>query len=226
MYRCTFSIVLSILGMLTGFEAQLNAAPPVQVSQAGRPGSPAAHNASSLNVNVISGRNGANILKPASAVQPTVEVRDGNNRPVIGAVVTFSAPMDEPTVRFPNGGRNYSTVTDESGRVTVENMVPVGVGKFEIEVAASYDDSHAGSVIPQANYPTLKAASAPGNLTIGSRVATPESGGLSTGAKIGIVAGIVAVGAGLGIYFATRGHSSSNPNSSISVGTVTVGAPH
>lgn len=219
-------MILSLLGALTGFEVQLNAAPPVQAAQAQRPGSPAAHNPSSLTVNVISGRNGANILKPASAVQPMVEVRDGNNRPVIGAVVTFSAPLDEPTVKFPNGNRNFSLVTDDSGRVTVENMLPMGVGKFEIDVAVSYGDSHAESVIPQANYPTLKAASAPGNLTIGSRVATPEGGGLSTGAKIGIVAGIVAVGAGLGIYFATRGHGSNNSNSSISVGTVTVGAPH
>ena len=225
MYRCSFSIILSLLGAVTGFEAQLNAAPPVQGAQAPASGSPAGHNPSSLSVNVISGRNGTNILKPTSAVQPVLEVRDSNNRPLIGAVVTFSSPMDEPTVRFPNGNRNYSMVTDESGRVTVENMVPLGVGKFDMDIAVSYGDSHADAVIPQTNYPTLKAASGPGNLTMGSRVAAPETGGLSTGAKIGIVAGIVAVGAGLGIYFATRGHS-GNSNSSISVGTVTVGAPH
>jgi hypothetical protein len=134
--------------------------------------------------------------------------------------------MDEPTVRFPNGGRNYSLVTDTSGRVSVENMVPVGIGRFNIDVAVTYDDSHAGSVISQSNYLTLKAATAPGNLTAGSSIAKPMNEGLSTGAKIGIVAGIVAVGAGLGIYFGTRGHTSSSSNSSISVGTVTVGAPH
>ncbi|MBV8896742.1 MAG: hypothetical protein JO051_09535 [Acidobacteriaceae bacterium] len=225
MFRCTFSIILSLLGALTGFEAQLNAAAPVQAAQAPAASSPAGHNSASLSVDVISGRNGTNILKPASAVQPVLEVRDANNRPVIGAIVTFSSPMDEPTVRFPNGNRNYSMVSDESGRVAVENMVPLGVGKFQVDVAVSYGDSHADAVIPQTNYPTLKAASAPGNLSMGSRVAAPESGGLSRGAKIGIVAGIVAVGAGVGIYFATRGHS-TNSNSSISVGTVTVGAPH
>jgi hypothetical protein len=176
-----------------------------------------------LNVTVIAGRGAANVLRPASAIPPVVEVRDVDNHPVIGAVVTFSAPLEEPTVTFPNGNRSYSVVTDTSGQAAVESMIPLGVGSFSIEVSAAYDDDHGATTIPEANYTTLKAATSAGALTRGNRVEVASDHSLSTSAKVGIV-GVVAAAAGVGLFFGLRGHGSSS--SSISVGTPTVGAPH
>jgi hypothetical protein len=172
---------------------------------------------------VVLGRNGSNILKPPSVVPPTVEVRDANNHPIVGAIVTFSSPGEEPTVTFPNGNHRYSMVTDTSGRVAVENMVPLGAGKFTISVSATYDDSFGNSTIQETNYLTLKMATASGMINEPNRVQSPVDHGLSRGAKIGIIAAIVA-GAGIGGFFAAHSHSGSS--NTVSVGTPTVGAPH
>lgn len=212
MSRLLICAFLSTLGALTGFQLKLNA-------QSGIPPS----SISSLNVLVIAGQNSANVLKPASVVPPMVEVRDANNHPVIGAIVTFSAPLDEPTVRFPNGNRIYSLVTDTSGRAAVENMAPLGSGRFNIDARATYEDSSAESTIPQANYPTWKSAAASGAMNQANRIELPNHG-LSKGAKVTIILVAVAAAAGIGVFLATRGHSNSN-SSTVSAGTATVGAP-
>src|ERR1700751_1167273 len=128
MSRFVISIVLSALGVLTGFGAQLNAQiGPTSVSGS-LPHAPGSEDVSSaslkLNLSVISGRDGSNILRPPSAVPPTVEIRDANNQPVTGAVVTFTAPQDAPTVKFPNGMSSYSVVTNGSGQASVTDMAP------------------------------------------------------------------------------------------------------
>jgi hypothetical protein len=224
MCRLAVSAVLSLVGALSGFEGRASAQVadfPARDSQQApqtRPiGSP-----SSLNVVVLAGKQAANVLNPPSAVPPVIELRDASNRPVIGAVITFSAPADEPTVKFPNGNRTYSLVTDTSGRVAVENMLPLGAGKFSIDITANYDDSFGSASIQETNYPTLKSATAAGMANEANRVRSPVDHGLSKGAKIGIVAAVVAAG-GIGIFFAAHAHSAS---STVSVGTPTVGAPH
>lgn len=209
MSRSVVSCVLAVIGAFVGFQGEGFAQTGAQAPSA------------SLTVNVIKGRDAANILKPPSVVPPTVDVRDANNRPIIGAVVTFTSPTDEPTVKFPNGNRSYSVVTDLAGRATVEDMVPMGLGTFHIEVAATLADSNGSARISETNYPTLKAATGVASISDANRVKVPTEHGLSTGAKVGIIAA-VGVAIGVGVFFAERGHKTS---SSVSAGTPTVGAP-
>ena len=216
MSRVGLSVFLSLIGGLTGFQIELCAAQAL-------PSAPASASPT-ITVSVTAGRSSINVVKPPSATPPVVVVRDSSNRPVIGAIVTFTAPEDMPTVRFPNGKNMYSVVTDESGRAAVEEMEPEGIGRFSIEVAATYDAISGTTTTSEANYPTLKAASTGGTLNTGNQIASPPSHGLSTGAKVGITAGI-AVAAGVGAWLAVRGHGHSSTSSTISAGNPTVGAP-
>jgi len=180
------------------------------------------HEQSSLALVVVAGQGGTNILKPASSVPPSVQVRSASGAPIMGAVVTFSAPMNGPTVKFPNGRRTYSVVTEKDGSATVGSMTPEGEGNFSIEVSASYDDMRTNLRISQANYATLKTAAVSGRGLGSDSIAAPHSG-MSRGTKIAIIATVVAVAAGVGTYFALRGGHASG--TTVSPGTATVGAP-
>jgi hypothetical protein len=201
MFRFCSSLILSALGALTGFQLQ-------------------AQDSSHLSVYVIAGADAGNVLRPPSVVTPTISVRYLNNRPATGAIVTFSAPKTEPTVKFPNGSTSYSVVTDTSGQASVENMVPLGLGGFSIQVYVNYLDEYGSVTIHETNYATLKSAAESGAMNQRNRLALPNEHGMSTAAKVGIVSGI-AVAAGLGAYFALRAHN----RNTVSVGTPTVGAP-
>ena len=202
MLRFFSSVFLCALGILTGFQLQ-------------------AQSASAVSVYVIGGADAANVLKPPSVVPPTISVRYLNDRPAIGAIVTFTAPKSEPTVKFPNGSTSYSVVTDTNGQATVEDMVPFGIGGFSIQVYVTYLDEYGSATIHESNYPTLKAASESGSFNARNRLQVPTDHGLSTAAKVGIVSGI-AIAAGLGAYFALHaGHAAST----VAAGTPTVGAP-
>jgi hypothetical protein len=203
MFRFSVSAILCLFGILTGFQLQ-----------AQTPSSP-------LSVYVIAGADAANILKPPSVVPPTIAVRYVENRPAVGAVVTFSAPKTEPTVKFPNGATSYSVVTDNNGQATVENMLPLGTGGFNIQIYVTYLDEYGSATIRETNYPNLKTASESGSFNARNRLQVPTEHGLSTVAKVGIISG-VAIAAGLGAYFALRGGHTA---STVGVGTPTVGAP-
>ena len=225
MSRFAISLLLSVLGTINGFEAQLKAQTRTNSGstsqRAGQSSQPIAPPSSKLTLSVIEGRHGSNVLRPPSAMAPTVEVRDGDNRPVTGAVVTFSSPPEAPTVKFPNGRWSYSVVTNTSGQASVESMIPMGAGKFGIQVNATYLDSYADSTILEVNYPTLKAATTSGMINQANRVEIAHEHGISTTTKIGIVSAI-AIAAGIGAYFAARGNTSK---SAVTAGTPTVGAP-
>ena len=216
MRRPILSGSLALLGALTGFQTQLFA-------QATAPPTPGAHAATvhTLNVTVVSGRNGANILRPGLAALPVVEVRDAQNHPIVGALVRFTTPTDGATVTFPDGSHAFSVVSDPSGRATLESMQPSGVGSFTIEVSAGFNGLYGEATIPQSNFATLRAASASGATLNASRTKVANVHTLSTPVKVGLLAGGIAIAAAVGIYFATRKSNSS----SIGVGTPTVGAP-
>ena len=219
-------MILVAVGLATGFDTNSYAqAPPAPKASPAHQSVPAARNVPSagpnITVTVLAGRDAANTLSPPSVIPPRIAVRDAGNRPITGAVVTFSSPREAPTVTFPNGSWSYSVVTDTSGEAIVDNMVPTGLGKFQIDVTVTYLDSVVNSAISQTNYPTLKAATAAGFVNAPYRVQLRNDNGLSTGTKLGIAAAVAAA-VGIGIYFAVRGHGSSN---SVTPGTPTVGAP-
>ncbi len=184
-----------------------------------------------LDVIVLAGDAGVNIVKAKKAVMPVVEVRDQDRHPVAGLSVTFAAPSSGPHVTFANGSSTYSTVTDTNGRATVPTMTPVGQGEFKINVSATFQGQTGTAVISQTNYLTVAAAK-PGAGGAGSPGATSASHGISKTLIAVIIAG-VAAGAGAAVALGKGGGSSStSPPPSSPTGTIggtgssSIGPPH
>jgi hypothetical protein len=176
-----------------------------------------------LHIQILEGDRGVNIIKRKTAVAPVVEVRDRNNLPVAGAVVTFTVPSDGPSVVFLNGARSITVIAESNGQATTIGLKPVNVGNFQINVSATSQSQVANATIAMTN--VLTAAAAAG--VAGGTVATvgSGSGGLSAGA-IGLIAGVaVAAAVGIAVGLAHHGGSSTS-TTTIGVGTGTAGAPH
>jgi hypothetical protein len=94
-----------------------------------------------------------NRLKDGIFVPPVVEVRDGNDRPIEGATVTFVLPgTSGPGASFPDGSTSKSFATNAQGQAMAEGYAPNNVeGKFEVKVRAAYQDEKTELTIPQAN---------------------------------------------------------------------------
>jgi hypothetical protein len=189
-----------------------------------------------LEVIVLAGDGGVNIVKAKKAVMPVVEVRDKERRPVPGLYVTFVAPASGPHVTFARGSSTYSTVTDTNGRATVPTMTPVGQGEFKITISATFQGQTATAVITQTNYLTVAAASAaaggaetPGATATGA--ATTASHGIPKALIAVIIVG-VAAGAGAAVALGKGGSSNTSPTPSSPTGTIggtgssTIGPPH
>lgn len=190
-----------------------------------------------LDVIVLAGDGGVNVVKAKKAVMPVVEVRDQERHPVAGLAVIFAAPTSGPHVTFARGSSTYSTVTDTNGRATVPTMTPVGQGEFKINVSATFQGQTATAVISQTNYLTAAAANAgaggtgtQGATTTGT--ATSASHGISKTLIVIIIAG-VAAGAGAAAALGKGGGSSSTSSTSSSptgtiggTGSSTIGPPH
>jgi len=190
-----------------------------------------------LDVIVLAGDGGVNIIKTKKAVMPVVEVRDKERRPVPGLSVTFVAPASGPHVTFAHGSSTYSSVTDSNGRATVSVITPVGPGEFKIKVSATFQGETATAVISQTNYLTLAAAnaSAGGSATPGAAAtgapASPPHGVSKT--LIGVIIAGVAAGAGAAVALGKGGKGSStsttpsSPTGTIGgAGSSTIGPPH
>jgi hypothetical protein len=185
-----------------------------------------------LHIEILSGDRGINIIKKKTAVKPVVEVRDRNNLPVAGALVTFSSPSNGPSLVFVNGSRSITVTTDAAGRATTVGMKPVETGNFQVNVSASFHSQTATATIAMTNVLTLAAASAAA-AGVGGTVATGAGGaGLSTGVIVAIVA--VAAGAAVGIGVGLSHHGSSSAAAStpttvtigLGSGGGTIGTPH
>jgi len=161
-----------------------------------------------LRIYPLEGQNGINYSSNLTTTAPVVEVRDQNDRPVDGAVVTFKAPASGPGATFSNGQITETAVSDFRGQASVKNYASNNKpGRFVIEVTAHYKGITGRLLIAQTNSTDLP----------------PELAKTShSHKKLWILLGIAAgVGAGIGIYFGTR--ENSDP---ISVsGSVGFGAP-
>ena len=200
--------------LLAGFQDTVNP----------KPGTPAQAEPekSGLRIAIIQGDKAANVVdKPAGKV--TIEVRDTNNAPVTGAMVTFSAPGDGPGVIFVNGQREASAVTDESGRATIPTATAVNAGAFEYHIKATYQGQEAETTIAQTNYMTAAQAANSG--------ATPAAASKHSTKLLWVVLGVVAVAAGVGAAAfhggSSSGSAATNPTVTLGAGSgATVGAPH
>jgi hypothetical protein len=132
--------------------------------------------APALRILVIDGDGAVNLIQQKTAVSPLVEVRDRNNLPVAGAVVTFRLAGRSPAL-FAGGSRTLTVTSNAAGRAAAGGLQSTGAGTYEIQVEASYQGQVATATISQSN------------------VARVVSGGGISAATIGIVGAALAGGA-------------------------------
>jgi hypothetical protein len=166
----------------------------------------AAGGSGGLQIRVIEGEDGVNIIRQNTAVKPVVEVRDRNNLPVAGAAVQFLLPSSGPGGVFANGQKTVSVVTDAAGRATTSAVRLQGTGAFKIQVNAAFQGQTATTTVSQTNFATVQAATQAGKSVAGtggpsgagaggaSSAVAGASSGLSTAVVSGIAAGVGAVG--------------------------------
>jgi len=105
-----------------------------------------------LQIVVVEGQGAINNARTHTGREPVVEVRDGNDAPVAGAVVTFQAPATGPSAVFGSGNATLLTQTDASGRAVGRALRPNSLtGPFQIRVTASLNGQVASAVIAQTN---------------------------------------------------------------------------
>jgi hypothetical protein len=145
-----------------------------------------------LRVVVIEGEDAVNIIQQKTAVRPVVEIRDRNNLPVSGALVTFSIEGGKAATF--GGASTLTVATNAAGQAAVTGLTPSAAGAFQIQVSAAFQGQVATATIAQTNVLTAAQAAA----AAGANGASGASGGSSAGG-----AGGAAGGAGGGLSATT-----------------------
>ena len=145
--------------------------------------------ADTLQVIVVDGDEAANIVAERIAAEPAIEVRDKDDRRVPGAVVRFviRKTRDRLIATFGNGQAEVRTLTDYSGRASVNAVSPVEPGSFQIDVEVSYRGQTGKAVIRQTNFATSADAKSAGRDPGKSTNSTTQAA--TTGAATSVAAG-------------------------------------
>jgi hypothetical protein len=160
-----------------------------------------------LKIVILEGDGAVNNVRQRTARDPVVEVRDENDRPVAGAVVTFLLPDRGPGAVFSDGAKSLSVTTDAQGRAVATGLqANTAEGNYQIRVTASHEGQTAGAVISQTN--VLAAAAA----------------GIAAG-KLALILAIVGGAAAGGVYAATRSDNGSITPPPARVATISPGSP-
>lgn len=143
-------------------------------------------------INVIRGEGAQNrVTKGRATSQAVVEVRDENDRPVAGAIVTFTLPNTGPGGTFTSGGLTTTVTTNQAGQATATFTPNNVAGSYNINVSAAVQGQTVTTSIAQTNLAMAAAA-----------------GGIS-GATVGIIVAAVAAAA-VGGAMALRGGGGGN----------------
>jgi hypothetical protein len=142
--------------------------------------------APALRVVVIDGEDAVNIIQQKTAVRPVVEVRDRNNLPVPGAVVTFSIQGGASTF---GGASTLTLATNAAGQAAVTGLTPSAAGAFQIQVSAAFQGQVATATIAQTNVMTAAQAAAATAGANGASGASGASGGSGAGGAGGAAGG-------------------------------------
>lgn len=121
----------------------------------GRQGSGSAplRQAPGIRILVLEGATKVNRLTEGIFAMPVVEIRDGNDRPVEGAQVTFILNGGTgPGASFRDGSLEKVFASNAQGQAAAEGYVPNPVeGKFNVRVRAKYLEDTTEIVIQQAS---------------------------------------------------------------------------
>ena len=155
---------------------------------------------------VVRGASAQNNIKKGRATKAVVEVRDRNNKPVAGVILTFTMPRGGASGTFTGGEQIASVTTDPLGQASVTYQPNSVAGDFNIQVSGNHQGQALNTTISQTNI----AAAAVSATTIG------------------VIVGVAAaVGVGLGVGL-TRGNdtpATASRGIRITPGTPTVGPP-
>ena len=164
-----------------------------------------------LRILALEGDNAVNYIPLRTVTAPVVEVRDENDRPLEGAVVTFKALSTSAGVggSFEGGQSSQTARTDYRGQAGARGYtVTDKPGRFVIEVMAVHAQRTARLMMTQTNSMSSIATETP-------IVAKRSS------KKKWLLISAAAAGGGLALYFGLRGSSPI----SISAGPVVLGGP-
>ena len=157
-----------------------------------------AQQAPALRVVVIEGEDAVNIIQQKTAVRPVVEVRDRNNLPVPGALVTFS--IEGGKAASFGGASTLTVATNAAGQAAVTGLTPSAAGAFQIQVSAAFQGQVATATIAQTNVLTAAQAAAAGASSAsgasgasGAPGASSASGASGAGAGGGLSTTTIAV---------------------------------
>ena len=172
-------------------------------------------NAGALKIVILQGANAVNDLREKTAVAPIVEVRDRNDLPLAGAIVTFAIAGGR-NAAFANGAPTVTVTTSATGRAAATGVRTTGSGVVQIGVQAAFQGEMATATIQQTNVAQAAAAS-----SSGSGAAGKTGGGLSRGKLAGL--GGAAAG-GIGIAVARGGGGNGGNGTSSSTPTIVTAA--
>ncbi len=162
-----------------------------------------------LSIIPVAGEGAINNIEQRVVVEPVVEIQDEQGRPVAGAKVEFRCPTSGPSATFFGASPTLTVDTDESGRARAAGMSPnAEEGTFAIEITATHEGRTATATMVQTN------AIAPGS---------PKAKKKIFGWRL-----LAVIGAGVAAGVVAGSRRSSNDTATpttISVGTVSVGAP-
>jgi hypothetical protein len=165
---------------------------------------------------VVEGEGVVNDVRQRTTHNLVVKVEDDDHHPLAGANVVFALPISGASGEFANGSKTLTEITNQEGLAVAHglrtNQIP---GTLQIYVTAAYRGLRARALITQTIEGVPLTARTPD-------LRSHKSGGQWKWIVLGVVA---AAGAGGGIYFGTRTHSSASPATSITTGTVVVGGP-
>ena len=114
---------------------------------------PAAGQAAPYKIVVLAGEDSVNVIQQKTAVAPLVEVRDRNNQPVSGAVVTF-AVQGGKAAAFQGGATTMTIATNAAGQAAATGLTPLTAGAVNISVEAAVQGQVVTAAITQVNVMT------------------------------------------------------------------------
>jgi len=159
-----------------------------------------------LRIVVIEGEDGVNVIQQNTAVRPVVEVRDRNNLPVPGVLVTFS--IEGGKAASFGGASTLTVATNAAGQAAVSGLTPTAAGAFQIQVQAAFQGQIATATIAQTNVMTAaQAAAASGASGSGGATGGGTGAGGAAGGGGGLSAttiGVVGAAVGGGALVATQ----------------------
>lgn len=151
-----------------------------------------------LRIRVIAGEDAINIIQQKTAVAPIVEVRDRNNLPVPGAIVTFAVEGGK-AASFAGGASTLTVTTNAAGQAAAAGFSPLASGAVQINVQAAFQGQVIAATIAQTNVLTAAeaaaAAGASGGTAAGSGATGAAGGGGLSATTIGVIGAAIGGGA-------------------------------